>query len=102
MTKRELNPVLASTEIELLALDAKDIKSQIDKLQRQLEKKKIEICTFMKDKEDLINEDGEVICSWAQPNPTKRFDAKRFKCEHGDLYDNYIVEIPTDRRFVLK
>jgi hypothetical protein len=79
MTKRELNPIQATQEIECLVLDARQIKSDIKKMEGVLKKIEASICAFMKGKEDLIDEDGTVIVTWAHTAPTKRFDTKRFK-----------------------
>lgn len=102
MSKRELNPILASTEISELVKLAKSLKKEIDAMQQKLEMVKKDICLYMGGNEDLVNEDGEVIASWAQPNSSKRFDTQRFKREQIHLYNSYVIETLSDRRFLLK
>lgn len=102
MSKREINSIPATTEIECLVMDAKAAKALIKETEKKLKKIEVSICSFMKDKEDLVDEDGIVIVTWVQPADTKRFDLARFKEEQGALYEAYIIEKPNDRRFCLK
>lgn len=100
--KRKLNPIQANHEIETLVIEAKELRIKIDTMNKQLEKMKVSICTYMTDSEDLVDSEGEVIVTWAQSDPVKRFDVKRFKSEQIELYKKYIVETLYDRRFLLK
>jgi putative phage-type endonuclease len=44
----------------------------------------------------------DLICTWKSAKSTERFDSKRFKEEHPDLYERYLTPGAPSRRFLLK
>jgi len=46
--------------------------------------------------------DGTVLATWKAPKPSKRFDAKLFQSSMPDLYEKFMVEQFSSRRFLLK
>ncbi len=45
---------------------------------------------------------GEIVAVWKNVNGAARFDSKRFKAEHADIYEQYITQTAATRRFTLK
>lgn len=42
---------------------------------------------------------GQALYQWRRNKPTRRFDAKAFKADHPDLYEQYVVETQGARPF---
>lgn len=67
----------------------------------------IKICetrikTFMKDKSILHGQNGKMIATWKNAKGAVRFDAKKFADENQKLYEQYLKEGSTSRRFLIK
>jgi len=50
----------------------------------------------------LVDPAGGIQVTWKSSKPTKRFDGKSFKAAHPAMYDEFSVESPGSRRFVVK
>jgi putative phage-type endonuclease len=46
--------------------------------------------------------DGELVATWKSSKDSKRFDAKAFAAAHPELHEQFMVETPGSRRFLLK
>ena len=64
------------------------LKAQAKELEEKADVKKAIIISYMKDKKFLVSEIGEVLAKYIKVDTTK-FDSKKFKAEHADLYDKY-------------
>lgn len=73
---------------------------------KELQSSKCEFEQFIKvgmaDHAELVAEDGRKLVTWKTSKPSKRFDTKTFQDEHPDLYQQYTVEQPGSRRFLVK
>ncbi|MEW6507212.1 MAG: lambda-exonuclease family protein [Bacteroidota bacterium] len=78
---------------------------QVRKLIKELEAAELEYIEFfkkiMKDAESIEYE-GRKLISWKAAKPKKIFQSKIFQKEHPELYNNYVIEIPSVRTFLLK
>lgn len=85
----------------------KALKPQIDELTRQ--KKEIEeaIKAYMCDADTLClpgtkESNPMVVATWKSAKDSQKFDEKRFKAEHADIYDQYLNTVTGSRRFLVK
>lgn len=93
---------VTATDDELLAAAVlvacqdriKDLEGVIDKAKALLQGK-------IKDAE-AIEYAGEIIATWKSAKGATRFDAKRFQSENPELYEKYLYEAASQRRFLTK
>jgi len=45
---------------------------------------------------------GRTLITWKSAKPTRTLDRTRLEAEHADLAEQYMVERPGSRRFLLK
>ena len=76
-----------------------DLMAQIEQLQAEAEAIKDELKGQMMERETEELEGTGWRATWHNTK-TSRFDSKRFKADHGDLYDQYTVKT-TGTRFTL-
>jgi putative phage-type endonuclease len=76
------------------------IKDQMKALKDSQDKVKFMIQDYMKENAILVNPEGETLATWKE-NKTSRFDTKKFKEKHPDLYSEFVNENVT-RRFLDK
>lgn len=46
--------------------------------------------------------EGQKLATYKAPKPARRFDAKAFEAKHPELYNEFTIETPAARRFLLK
>ena len=51
---------------------------------------------------EAISYNGEILATWKASRPSNVFDSARFKAEHPELYNNYMITKPGSRRFLIK
>jgi len=95
--------VLATTEAIEAHRWIKDMKSVIEELSSQMEKKKAIIMNLLADEGDTLTDSmGVTLVTWKLAKGRKAFDTDRFREEHPDLYDQYVSQRPGSRRFLPK
>jgi len=94
--------VIANSYIEGIATGLKSIKQKIKELEEWEEKNTVILQNYLANKAEIRNVAGEVLVSWKQAKPSKRFSADLFKQSQPALYESFIVEQPGSRRFLVK
>ena len=80
-------------------IELKDKKKDIEDKIKSLT---IEIQEFMGQCSKLTNPQGETLATWNSVKPRKTFDSKALQGQHPDLYEKFLKETKTSRRFTLK
>lgn len=88
---------VAAREVERL----REVKEDIAALEKE-EKMLTERLQLVMGDADTLTVEGNVVATWKSSKPSARFDSKRFKAEHSDLYQSYCVTADGSRRFILK
>lgn len=79
-----------------LKADESLIKKEIDTLTDELKIR-------MEDCESIIGSDGKPVVTWKSSGKmAQRFDEAAFKAAHPDIYGEFVKEVPTGRRFIIK
>jgi len=78
------------------------IKSEIKALEAREEAFQTIVQGYMQDKATLTTVDGQVLATWKNAKPSKRFDSKLFQEAMPDIYSKFIYEQPGSRRFLVK
>lgn len=79
----------------------KDINGKIAGLEAEAKAESDKLKMFMLDAE-IIEYEGQKLCTWKSAKDTASFDAKRFCKEHPDMAKEYMVAKAGTRRFLLK
>ena len=73
---------------------------------RLLEGREEQLQTFvqahMEQNSSLQAVDGSVLATWKSAKASKKFDPKLFQQSMPDIYEQFVVEVPGSRRFLLK
>lgn len=99
--------VEADDKIMQYITDLKSIKPQIERLTRQKKELEDGIKTFMADADTLClpgtKENAPmVLATWKTARDSEKFNEKKFKAEHADLYGQYTQTVAGSRRFMIK
>jgi len=96
------NKLIATQSLEHAAMQLKALKSQIKDLEAQEEKWQSAIQGYMMEAAELVTVDGQVLATWKTAKGSKRFSAELFKSAMPDIYEQFVVEQPGSRRFLVK
>ena len=93
--------MLATQEVMDVVEELQDIAQEEKALKARKEELKAQIQMTMRDCEAVIY-DGKPVITWKAARASQKFDAKRFKAENQELYNDYLTEVPGSRRFLIK
>lgn len=94
--------VTATADLEQLISGLANIRNTRKRLEAEEDKMQGEICGFMKTAENLVSIDGRVLATWKTSKPSKRFSSDMFKSSMPDIYEQFVIEQPGSRRFLVK
>ena len=77
----------------------KDLKKQMLKQEESLLQV---LYNHMKENDQLISEDGEIILTWKYTEEIEFFDNRKLKSEDEELYNKYKAMRPGHRRLMIK
>jgi putative phage-type endonuclease len=80
-----------SSDIMLTIKQLNEHQQNIKQLEKKSEELKSSICSYLEDKERLIDEYGKTLVTWKNQN-SSRFDLTTFKTSQEDLYKKFIIE----------
>ena len=96
------NTVTATGALEQACRTLALIKQEIKALEAREEAFQVAIQGYLKDADTLVTVDGQVLATWKSAKPSKGFDAKLFQAANPVMYDQFVVEKPGSRRFLIK
>ena len=94
--------VTATNQLEMAVTQLKDIKTQIKNLESGADTLETLIRNAIGDKDTLQAIDGSVLATWKNSKPSKRFSATLFQQAMPDIYEQFVIEQPGARRFLIK
>jgi predicted phage-related endonuclease len=93
---------LEVTEQTMLLIEAaKQMNTEIDTKEQELEQIKKSLMEQMQEAQELTYQ-GKVLATWKKTKASVRFDSKRFEIEHPELFSQFQTPIQNSRRFVIK
>lgn len=92
----------ASASVEQACMALAQIKANIKALEAQEEQYDTLVRGYMQDKDTLATIDGKVLATWKSAKSSVKFDAKLFQESMPDIYKQFMREMPSSRRFLLK
>jgi predicted phage-related endonuclease len=100
--KDNSNIILANQGIENGIGMLKRIKADIKALEEQEERLETELRNIMKDAAEVRSIDGTTLVTWKSSKSSMRFSADLLKSAMPDIYQQFVVEQPGSRRFLIK
>jgi putative phage-type endonuclease len=100
--KSTANAVIAVGDVEDAVAQLRRIKSARDNIEQMEDKYKTCILKALGESDTLIDEKGNVLCTWRLAKSAARFDSKAFQVAHPELYSKFIKATEASRRFLLK
>lgn len=93
---------VANAAIEDWCKQLSRVKSEIKQLEEMEETIKTHLQKYMGEADTLGTFDGKVLATWKSSKPTTKFNAELFKASMPDVYQQFMVEVPGSRRFLIK
>jgi predicted phage-related endonuclease len=94
--------VTATRQVEMAITQLRDIKTQIKHLEAAEEQVEVAIRNLMGESQEIRTVDGQTLVTWKSSKSSKRFSADLFKSAMPDIYEQFVVEQPGARRFLVK
>jgi len=92
----------ASSRVEQAVSELARLKQNIKDLESMEEELSSMIQSYMKDAAELLSYDGRVLATWKTAKSSKRFSADTFKQAMPDIYEQFVIEQPGSRRFLVR
>ena len=94
--------IVATQNIEVAVAQLKQYKANIKALEEQSEALEVAIRNTMGDKSEIVSVSGETLVTWRSSKSSKRFSSDLFKQAMPDIYEQFVIEQPGSRRFLVK
>ena len=93
---------LASANVEQAIMQLKSIRAQVKDFETVADSLELQIRNFMGEKAEIQSVDGSTLVTWKSSKPSNRFNSDLFKQAMPDIYDQFVMEMPGARRFLIK
>ena len=94
--------LVANQALETAIQQLKQIRGLIKTYEEQSDVLETAIRGTMQNYSDVISVSGETLVTWRAAKPSKRFSSDLFKQSMPEVYEQFIVEMPGSRRFLVK
>ena len=94
--------ITATQQVEQVVAQLKQIKGQRKQLEELEETLEVSIRNAMAENSEIRAVDGTTLVTWKAAKASKRFSADLLKQGYPDIYEQFIVEQPGSRRFLVK
>ena len=94
--------MVASQALETAIQQLKQIKGQIKAYEEQSDILETAIRGTMQNYGDIVSVSGETLVTWRSAKASKRFSSDLFKQSMPEVYEQFVVEMPGSRRFLVK
>ena len=94
--------MVASQALETAIQQLKQIKGQIKAYEEQSDILETAIRGTLQNYGDIVSVSGETLVTWRSAKSSKRFSSDLFKQSMPEVYEQFVVEMPGSRRFLVK
>jgi predicted phage-related endonuclease len=94
--------ITANRQVEMAVTQLRDIKNQIKNLEAAEESIEVQIRNLMADNQEIRAVDGNTLVTWKSSKASKRFSSTLFQQAMPDIYEQFVIEQPGARRFLIK
>lgn len=94
--------MIATQAVETAVAQLKEIKGVIKQYEEKAEQIETALRASMQNYADILSVTGETLVTWRSAKASKRFSSDLFKQSMPDVYDQFVIEMPGSRRFLVK
>jgi hypothetical protein len=94
--------IVANASIEQACVQLQQIKAKLKEYEEAEDGLKEFIQSWMKERATITAYDGSILATWKTAKPSKRFSAELLKSAMPQIYEQFVVEQPGSRRFLIK
>lgn len=94
--------ITATQAMETAIAQLKEIKGLVKQYEEKAEQIETAIRASMQDYADIVSVSGETLVTWRAAKASKRFSSDLFKQSMPEVYEQFVVEMPGSRRFLVK
>ena len=94
--------ITATQAMETAIAQLKEIKGIVKQYEEKAEQIETAIRASMQDYADIVSVSGETLVTWRAAKASKRFSSDLFKQSMPEVYEQFVVEMPGSRRFLVK
>jgi hypothetical protein len=94
--------IVANASIETACIQLQQLKAKMKEFEEAEDSLKEFIQSWMKEKATVTAYDGSILATWKTAKPSKRFSAELLKSAMPQIYEQFVVESPGSRRFLIK
>ena len=94
--------ITATQQVERAVAQLRDVKNQIKHLEAAEEQLEVSVRNLMAENQEIMTVDGQTLVTWKSAKSSKRFSSDLFKQAMPDIYEQFVVEMPGSRRFLVK
>jgi predicted phage-related endonuclease len=94
--------ITATQQVERAVAQLRDVKNQIKHLEAAEEQLEVSVRNLMAENQEIRTVDGQTLVTWKSAKSSKRFSSDLFKQAMPDIYEQFVVEMPGSRRFLVK
>ena len=94
--------ITATQQVERAIAQLKDIKTQIKHMEAAEEQIEVQVRNLMGEYQEIRGVDGTTLVSWKSAKSSKRFNSSLFQSAMPDIYDQFVMDTPGSRRFLVK
>lgn len=100
--RSKADAVIADREAVYAVETLRDLNAQAKRLDESIERYKADIMRALGESDTLIDDAGNVLCTWKAAKPAMRLDSKALQAAHPDIYSQYLKAGEVSRRFLIK
>jgi predicted phage-related endonuclease len=94
--------ITATQQVEKAVAQLKDVKNQIKHLEATEEALEVAVRNLMGESQEIRTVDGQTLVTWKSSKGSKKFSSSLFQSAMPDIYEQFVVETPGSRRFLVK
>jgi len=94
--------LVATQQVERAIAQLRDVKQQIKHLEGTEEQLEVAVRNLMGESQEIMTVDGQTLVTWKSAKSSKRFSSDLFKQAMPDIYEQFVIEQPGSRRFLVK
>jgi predicted phage-related endonuclease len=94
--------LVANQALETAVAQLKEIRGVVKQYEEKAEQLETAIRASMQDYSDILSVNGSTLVTWRSSKPSKRFSSDLFKQSMPEVYEQFVVEMPGSRRFLVK
>jgi predicted phage-related endonuclease len=102
MSNEQPKIIVANKEMNEAIDELRTLRKQMKILEVKEKALKEKICSFMGERQELVDADGLVAITWAEVKDSVRLDSETVKLIYPEVYYGCLATIPGGRRFVVK